>query len=201
MILDKGPTIYTVYAESDEDELIALAQQDNDEAYGELVRRYQARLRAYASRYVFDPNDVFEIVQDAFLNAYRHLNRFEVGRPFYPWLRSICHNLIMNHFSSQKTRRNINLQLVDDAICERVADHRLMDDPRDADRVAALRDCVSQLSESQQKLIRDRYHTGVAVKDIASALKATATSVSMRLGRIRTKLRQCMVRHMERMKP
>ncbi len=201
MMLDKGPTIHTTYADTDEDTLISLAKQGNDEAYGELVRRYQARLRAYTARYVFDSNDVFEIVQDAFLNAYRHMDRFEEGRPFYPWLRSICHNLVMNYFRSQKTRKNINIQLVDDAICERVADHRDMDDGHDADRIAALRDCVAELSESQQKLIRDRYHAGVAVKDIASMLKATATSISMRLGRIRTKLRQCMVRRMERMKP
>jgi RNA polymerase sigma-70 factor (ECF subfamily) len=186
-----------VTAQEDEPDLIRCAQQGDDDAFGELVRRYQARLRGFASRYVDSSHDVFEIVQDAFLNAYRHLDRFDTTRAFYPWLRVICHNLILNFFRARRRTRNVNLQLVDDALLERLAAAGDDEDVTDEARVQVLRECLDRLAKSQRELIRTRYHGGVAVKDIAESFDATATSISMRLGRIRKKLRKCMTERLQ----
>jgi len=184
-------------ARADEPDLIRRAQKGDDEAFGELVRRYQARLRAFASRYIDSSHDVFEIVQDAFLNAYKHLDRFDTARALYPWLRVICHNLILNFFRSRRRTRNVHLQLVDDALLERLGAADEHDDFYDSARVEVLKACLGQLAESQRGLIRTRYHGEVPVKDIAESLRATATSVSMRLGRIRKKLKKCMTERLE----
>jgi len=183
--------------QAEESELIARTRAGDDEAYAALVRRYQARLRGYASRYVDNSPDVFELVQDAFLNAYRNLERFDAAREFYPWLRAICRNLVLNYFRSRKSRRNINLQLVDYAICERIADDDGTADRGDGQRIDALRKCIAALSPAQQKLIRTRYHGEVPVKDIAEELEVSPTGVSMRLGRIREKLRKCLSHRLE----
>ena len=55
----------------DEKESIRRAQEGDREAFGPLVELYQARLRAYAARYVESGDDVFDIVQDVFLNAFK----------------------------------------------------------------------------------------------------------------------------------
>lgn len=176
-----------------ETELIRRSQEGDDSAFGELVGLHQARLRGFASRHVSNSSDVFEIVQDAFLNAYRHLDRFEAGRPFYPWVRVICHNLVLNYFRSRRKVRSINLQLVDDALLERIgAEQAPSDDDYGLNRIEALKKCLDSLAESQRELIRKRYHTGVPVKDIADRRKASPTSISMRLMRIRKRLRKCM---------
>jgi RNA polymerase sigma-70 factor (ECF subfamily) len=185
--------------EVEDAELIARAKKGGDDAFGELVRRYQGRLRAYASQYVDNASDVFEIVQDAFLNTYKHLDRFERGRAFYPWLRTICHNLVLNYFRSRRSKRNINLQLVDDALWERLdVENSTQDDEATERKIETLRECLKRLAKSQQQLVRDRYHHGVAVKDIASSLGASAASISMRLRRIRDRLKICMNERMRR---
>jgi len=182
----------------EETELLRLAQAGHDEAFSEIVRRYQARLRAYTSQYIDTTSDVFELVQDAFLNTYRHLDRFDTARAFYPWLRTICNNLILNYFRARRSSRNVNLQLVDDALWERISSEEPAGDDLGAEQIESLRECLKRLAKSQRDLIYDRYHGGVAVKDIALSLRATAASVSMRLRRIRDRLRKCMDERMRR---
>lgn len=186
-------------AQAEERELVIRAKGGDDEAFGELVRRYQGRLRAYACQYIDSASDVFEIVQDAFLNTYKHLDRFEPGRAFYPWIRTICHNLVLNYFRSRRSKRAIQLQLVDDAIWERLdTDGLVEDDLASAHKIETLRECMQRLAKSQQQLVRDRYHHRVAVKEIAATQGASAASVSMRLRRIRDRLKKCMDERMKR---
>lgn len=183
----------------EETELIRLAQKGDDEAFGELVRRYQGRLRAYASQYVDNGSDVFEIVQDAFLNTHKHLDRFEAGRAFYPWLRTICHNLVLNYFRSRRSKRNITLQLVDDALFERLdTSEDTRNDEVSERKIETLRQCIQRLAKSQQQLIKDRYHHRVAVKEIAASQSASPASISMRLRRIRDRLKICMNERLRR---
>lgn len=183
----------------EESDLVSRAKDGDDEAFGELVRRYQGRLRAYASQYVDSASDVFEIVQDAFLNTYKHLDRFELGRAFYPWLRTICHNLVLNYFRAKRSKRNVQLQLVDDALWERLDTEDSLDDDAAAEqKIETLRECLKRLAKSQQQLVADRYHHGVAVKEIAEMQGASAASISMRLRRIRDRLKICITERLRR---
>src|SRR6188768_2820529 len=125
----------------DERALIIAAQQGDHEAFGELVRRYQAQLRGFAARDVPDSQDVYDLVQEAFLDALRHIRTFDVSREFYPWLRAICRHRILNYFRSRKSRRTMEQAIVDAAV-EEAAALRHEDDDHSASRIAALRHCI-----------------------------------------------------------
>lgn len=88
-----------------EREIILKAQRGDHEAFGELVRRYQARLRGFAARDVENSHDVYDLVQDAFLDALRNLGSFDVEREFYPWLRAICRNRAQCRSPRHSSRR------------------------------------------------------------------------------------------------
>ena len=94
------------YVDMDERDLIQKAQQGDRDAFGELVALYQARLRAFVARYVTRPDDVYDIVQEGFIDAMQHLDRFDPAKDFGPWLRAICRNRMLNHFRSAKVRQN-----------------------------------------------------------------------------------------------
>ena len=96
----------------DERELIRRAQQGDREAFGQLVALYQARLRAYVARYVPRADEVFDIVQDGFIDALEHLDRFDADKEVGPWLRAICRNRMLNHFRSHRVRQNAAQALV-----------------------------------------------------------------------------------------
>lgn len=61
-------------------------------AYAVLVERYRGRAARYALRMLGDPDDAEEALQDAFLRAYRSLDRCESPDKFASWLFSILIN-------------------------------------------------------------------------------------------------------------
>src|SRR5215510_1283467 len=106
------------YVDMDERELIRRAREGDRDAFGNLVALYQARLRAFVARYVSRPDEVFDIVQDGFIDAMEHLERFDASKEFGPWLRAICRNRMLNHFRSAKVRQNAAAALVEEALQE-----------------------------------------------------------------------------------
>lgn len=180
----------------EERDLIRKAQQGDRDAFGQLVSLYQARLRAFVARYVTRPDEVFDIVQDGFIDAMEHLDRFDSAKEFGPWLRAICRNRMLNHFRSNRVRQNAATALVEAALQETWGS--MEDDLEDgADRVAALRRCVDKLEKSQRELIEMRYRREVPLTDLARRLGRSAAALSMSLFRLRAALEKCMDRRLE----
>lgn len=180
----------------DESELIRRAQRGDRDAFGQLVALYQARLRAFVARYVTRPDEVFDIVQDGFIDAMEHLDRFDPSKDFGPWLRAICRNRMLNHFRSHKVRQNAAAALVDAALQEtRGAMEEDLEDG--AERVAALRRCVSKLEKTQRDLIEMRYRREVPLNDLARRMGRSAAALSMSLFRLRAALEKCMDQQLE----
>ena len=184
------------YVDMEERDLLRRAQQGDRDAYGQLVALYQARLRAFVARYVSRPDEVFDIVQDGFIDAMEHLDRFDPSKEFGPWLRAICRNRMLNHFRSNKVRQNAASALVDQALQETWGE--MEDDLEEgAERVAALRKCVDRLEKSQRELIELRYRREVPLAELARKLGRSAAALSMSLFRLRAALEKCMDRGLE----
>jgi RNA polymerase sigma-70 factor (ECF subfamily) len=80
--------------EAEEDRvLIDRAQAGDMSAFRRLVERHQRRAFAVALALVHDENDARELVQDAFLRAYKSLPAFQGGSSFFTWLYRIVTNL------------------------------------------------------------------------------------------------------------
>jgi len=172
------------------------AQKGKVEDFGKIVLLYQARLRAYAARFVYSSDDAFDLVQDAFIEAFEHLDRFDVDRDFGAWVRTICKNRIFNFYRSQKVRKTVSLDIIDEAIHEIISKE---DDAHDntAERLDALKHCIDKLGTESRELIELRYQNQVPVKDIAEFQGKSVTALSMKLMRIRDQLRACVERSLK----
>jgi RNA polymerase sigma-70 factor (ECF subfamily) len=180
----------------EEKDLIRAAQKGDREAYGQLVALYQARLRAFVARYVTRPDDVFDIVQEGFIDAMQHLDRFDPAKEFGPWLRAICRNRMLNHFRSAKVRQNAAAALVEEALQETWGP--MEDDLEDGlERVAALRRCIDKLERTQRDLVEQRYRREIPLNELARRLGRSAAALSMSLFRIRAALEKCMGKSLE----
>jgi RNA polymerase sigma-70 factor (ECF subfamily) len=73
-------------------ELVRLAQGGDERAFQALVVKYQRRIARHVARYVRRAADVEEVVQDAFIRAYRGLASFRGESSFYSWLYRIATN-------------------------------------------------------------------------------------------------------------
>jgi RNA polymerase sigma-70 factor (ECF subfamily) len=71
------------------------------EAFRHFVEHYQARALAHARILTRNEADADDATQEAFVDAYRGLETFDAGRPFYPWF----YVLLRNRCFKQKSRR------------------------------------------------------------------------------------------------
>lgn len=96
------------YAEDSDAAQVAETLGGNQEAFRPLVERYSQRLFRLAYRITGNENDAEELVQEAFLRAYRNLSRFESRSNFGTWLYRICFNCSLDQ--TRKRRPESNLQ-------------------------------------------------------------------------------------------
>jgi RNA polymerase sigma-70 factor, ECF subfamily len=73
----------------DERQLVERSQAGDRLAFEELVRRHADRLYAVVLRFVSDPDEAQEVAQEAFLRAWRSIDRFELRSRFFTWLYRI----------------------------------------------------------------------------------------------------------------
>ena len=81
-------------------QLVTKSQQGDKRAFDMLVMRYQNRLSAVIIRYCKSSLDTEDIVQEAFIKAYRGIGNFRGDSAFYTWLCRIGINVAKNHLIS-----------------------------------------------------------------------------------------------------
>jgi RNA polymerase sigma-70 factor (ECF subfamily) len=172
----------------DEGALVQQAIAGDREAFAGLVRLHQARLRAFTALSIAERADVHDIVQEAFIDAWRGLPGFDATRPFGPWLRTICRNRSAKFLRDRLPHRRRELALVDAALLEGPVP---TEEAQCDQRLTALRACLETLDDAHRQLLRRRYHDEVAVQDIAAALGKSPNGVSMMLLRLKSVLMKC----------
>ena len=96
-----------VHLRSDE-ALVARAQRGDRDAFDELVRRHRDRVYAVVLRLTRNPADADDALQDAFLNAYRALHRFDRRARFSTWLYRIATNAAFDVIGRRKAARALD---------------------------------------------------------------------------------------------
>jgi RNA polymerase sigma-70 factor (ECF subfamily) len=125
--------------------LVLAAQAGDQAAFGQLVRLHQRRAYAVARAIVGTHEDAEDAVQDAFLHAYRALDRFLPDQAFGAWLHRIVANAALDLTRRRKVRAAEELP-------ETVA--APFRDPGEADHLRdRLRDGLRTLSDRQRSVI------------------------------------------------
>jgi RNA polymerase sigma-70 factor (ECF subfamily) len=89
-------------------ELVVRVQQGDKKAFDLLVLKYQLRVSKLVSRFLRNQSDVPDVVQDAFIKAYRALPNFRGESAFYTWLYRIAINTAKNHLVAQSRKNPAN---------------------------------------------------------------------------------------------
>ncbi len=94
--------------------LVERSLQGEQQAFEQLVKRYQKSIYNLAYRMTGGREDAEDLAQETFLRAYAKLNTFQLGRRFSPWLFRIVSNLCINWKNRQK-RREASMDLLSEA--------------------------------------------------------------------------------------
>jgi len=85
-------------------QLVERVKRGDKRAYDLLVLKYQHKIVSLVGRYLRDQDEVLDVVQEAFIKAYRALPRFRGDSAFYTWLYRIAINTAKNHLVSMSRR-------------------------------------------------------------------------------------------------
>ena len=160
------------------------------EAYGEIVRLTQDRLRAFILHYCPWPDAVDDVAQETYIYAYEHLSEYAAGTNFIAWLRALARHRVLLHSRRLAAHARREQRYADALVAEHAAK------PAEAepvpDRVSALRKCIEKLPDAKaRELLRRRYQLGERLKESARVLERTTTAIGVVLFRIRERLRLC----------
>lgn len=99
-------------------ELVALSIKDSQYFYC-LMRRYEEKLSNYVRRFTYLPDDdIADIIEDSFINAYQHLNDCDCNLKFSSWLYRIVHNQAINFIKKNKQSLKIDMTDSDDNLID-----------------------------------------------------------------------------------
>ena len=130
---------------SHERAMVAAARAGNAEAFGGLVRLHQRRAYAVARSIAPTHEDAEDVVQEAFLHAWRALDRFDPVQPFGAWLHRIVANAALDVVRRRKVRAA-------DELNESVA--MPFRDPAEADELGTkLRAALATLTDRQRAVV------------------------------------------------
>ena len=102
-----------VAASETDQKLVQRAQRGDLRAFDLLVLKYQGRISALVGRYISDPGEAEDVTQEAFIKAYRALERFRGDSAFYTWLYRIAANAAKNHLVAKGRRPRSDASIED----------------------------------------------------------------------------------------
>ena len=165
----------------DDSVAIKRCQAGDKDAFRYLVERYQAEAMGHALAILTDREDALDAVQEAFLDAYQALGRFDRSRQFYPWfytiLRNRCFKLLVGR------RKNVGLSLDDALILAPVSGVT----PEDR---LALEHALLELTPAERELVTLKHLDGLSYDELADLLDIPKGTVMSRLFHARKRLRE-----------
>lgn len=173
-----------------EADLVTLARAGDDAAWERLMREQLPASFRLAYLLVGDAEDAQDVAQEAFIRAYRALDRFDISRPFRPWLLRITSNIARNHQRSLGRYLGALQRLVwsdPEATLPTPAPGDVSGPgPEDAH---TLWQAIRRLSRADQEIVYLRYFLDLSEAETASIIRIAVGTVKSRTHRALRRLR------------
>ena len=186
---------------TDEKELIERFQNGEQEAFNELVIRYQGKIYNLVYKYVPNSETAKDLSQEIFIKAYRALPNFKRQSAFYSWLYRIAVNLCIDFIRQQKRGQTLSFEDLptggnDEPVFNDVS-------PLPPDQIETkelgqiIGQAVQQLPPKQQHVFNLRYHDGLQLKEIAAQLDRSEGTIKAHLHHAHKRLQTLLVPYLK----
>lgn len=191
-------------APEDEDiEYVVQCQKGDTEAFAVLVERHQKKMLNIAYRMTGNYEDACDVVQEAFLSAYRSLKTFRRESRFSTWLYRIVVNHTKTRLQQLKSRSRYEDPAVDDppdkeggrSRCPMPSgDVPLIDQIEKRELSERVQECIGTLDDEHREVLVLRDIQGFSYDEIRDILHIPDGTVKSRLFRARIALKDCLVK-------
>jgi RNA polymerase sigma-70 factor (ECF subfamily) len=176
--------------EGNDTDAVRAAQGGDAAAFAALVKRHQQRALAVAIGILRHGEDARDACQEAFLRAFRGLDRFDHEAQFSTWLYRIVVNVCLDRLRA----KSAGVVALDDVAATLAGDDdpsRAVDGHQLGDRITA---ALDQLSEKHRTALVLREVQGLSYQEIAEAMHCSIGTVMSRLFHARKRMQQLLER-------
>jgi len=181
---------------------VARCRRGDTEAFSVLVRRHQKKMLNIAYRMIGDYDESCDVVQEAFLSAYRAIGKFRGDARFSTWLCGIVLNHSRTHMTQKVARSRREAVSLDDPV--KSEDGSILNEPRCqegsiAEQIekreleAKVQECIGFLDGEAREVLILRDIQGFSYEEIGVMLKLPEGTVKSRLFRARSALKDALV--------
>ena len=179
--------------EQKDEEVAAIVQGGDTEAFRILVERYDQKMSRYARRFLFDGDEAKDLVQDVFIKAYVNIRGFDIERRFSPWIYRIAHNEFVNALKKKKHDR-ANVSLFDfDVLFPHIrltAAETADSDIKQHELKNLLDGSLDKIPQKYKEPLILYYFEDMDYKEIADVLRIPVSTVGVRLQRGKVMLKK-----------
>lgn len=163
------------------------------DAYEAIVRGYQREVWRVAAAMLLSREKTEDLVQQTFINAFQHLDRYERGRDLGAWLKEIARNEVRQEIR-RRLREDRRLAIYYGHLVQRY--DTATTSTREERLEEALASCREKLPPASAKLVDLRYDSALDFSQIASFIGRTVEATRQQVARIRLALRDCIEKHL-----
>ncbi|WOX06062.1 RNA polymerase sigma factor RpoE [Microbulbifer pacificus] len=177
-------------ASPSDQQLVERVQNGDKRAFDLLVLKYQHKIAAVVSRYINDHAEVNDVVQEAFIKAYRALANFRGESAFYTWMYRIAINTAKNYLVSRSRRPpSYDVDLEDAEFysgSEMLRDNDTPENQLFRDQLeATVHRAIRELPEDLRSAVTLRELEGLSYEEIAEVMGCPVGTVRSRIFRAR----------------
>ena len=189
----------------DEAQLLAALRSGDESAYERIVRELGGRMLAVARRFVRQDDEAEDIVQEAFIQAFKNIDRFEGGSKLSTWLHRITVNAALMRLRKKSRRKEVAIEdllpsFLDDghraeigeSWTERGEDVAIREETR-----TLVRESIDRLPDSYRNVLLLRDIEQLDTAETAETLGITVNATKTRLHRARQALRELLDPHLQ----
>jgi len=179
-----------IKGEATDQQLVVRVQEGDKRAFDLLVLKYQHKVHAIVGRFIRDTDEVADVVQEAFIKAYRALPKFRGESQFYTWLYRIAVNTAKNYLVSRSRRPPGSDVDIDDAEyysgSEYLKDLGTPENQLFRDELeSVIVKSIAELPEDLRTAVTLREYEGLSYEEIAEIMECPVGTVRSRIFRAR----------------
>lgn len=188
----------------DESALVTRARNGDDEAFAELLNRYDRKILRLAKNITNNDEDAEDVLQETFLKAYTHLGDFKGDSRFYTWIVRIAVNESLMKLRKRKSDKMVSLdEPVDNGEETVTREIAVWDDtPEIKYSQEEIKKILDESVESLSPIFRSvfvlRDIEELSTEETAEVLGISIPAVKSRLLRARLQLREKLTRFFRR---
>jgi RNA polymerase sigma-70 factor (ECF subfamily) len=174
--------------EPTDQQLVVRVQKGDKRAFDLLVLKYQYKVHSIVARFIRDSDEVRDVVQEAFIKAYRALPKFRGDSQFYTWLYRIAVNTAKNYLVARSRRPPSSDVDLDDAEyysgSEQLKDFGTPENQLFRDQLEeVINRAIVELPEDLRTAVTLREYEGLSYEDIASVMNCPVGTIRSRIFR------------------